>query len=129
LVSSQLSRMPGEERKFRRRRIVAFVPACKRERDVAASHAEVSGISAAGVIVGPVAEGPVGVGSGVEAGWDRLVSVGDGVGDGVAVRARGVGEGGTAVGFAVSRCSVAAGRIEAKVKAFVGNRVEIVPTD
>jgi len=35
--------MPGEERKFKRRRIVASVPTCKRERDVAASHASALG--------------------------------------------------------------------------------------
>ena len=32
--------MPAEERKFKRRRIVAFLPVCKRERDEAESHAE-----------------------------------------------------------------------------------------
>jgi hypothetical protein len=43
--------MPGEERKFKRRRIVALMPVCKRERDVAASQAETTGVSTGGVDV------------------------------------------------------------------------------
>ena len=38
-MRSKLFPIPGEERKFRRRRIVAFLPACKREREAASSHA------------------------------------------------------------------------------------------
>ena len=44
--------MPDEERKFKRRSIVAFIPTCKRDREPAASHASiVAGIPATGVAV------------------------------------------------------------------------------
>jgi hypothetical protein len=126
-VSSQLSRIPGEERKFKRRRIVAFVPICKRERDVAASQTSVGGSPAMGVAVGPgdgVAVGEaIGVGLGSEAsvagggggvavGSKILVSVDGGngvhvgsersivgvIGRAVAVSGSEVGEAGTTVG-------------------------------
>jgi hypothetical protein len=42
--------MPAEERKFRRRSIVAFIPTCNREREIAALHTSASdGISTIGV--------------------------------------------------------------------------------
>jgi len=125
-VSSQLSRMPGEERKFRRRRRVAFDPTCKRERESAASQAEVNGISAAGVTVDSTTE--VAVGEGRRLGMDvaGFVSVGAGIGDGVRVNP---GDAGTVVGFAVSGCSVAAGGMEGVAKALVGKRVAAGSTD
>ena len=44
--------MPGEERKFKRRRIVALPPTCKRVRDSATSHASLAGgFSTTGVVV------------------------------------------------------------------------------
>jgi len=104
--------MPGEERKFRRRRIVALLPACRRERAEADSQAVV------GIRVSPLAVGegsitvvPVGEAGGAA----TFVAVGDGseavdpgsivpVGDGIGVdvdsitrvavgEGRGVGEG------------------------------------
>jgi hypothetical protein len=50
------------------------------------------------------------------------------IGEGVSVSVRDDGETGTVVGFAVTRCTVAAGRIEGVAKASVGNRVAIDPT-
>jgi hypothetical protein len=65
LVRSQLSRMPGEERKFKRRRIVALLPTCKRERELAASHTSiVAGIAAIGVAVNSLTGVTVGEGRG-----------------------------------------------------------------
>jgi len=64
--------MPGEERKFRRRRIVAFPPTSKRDRDSATSHASLAGgVSTTGVVVAVasttgVAVGVDGGGVGVE---------------------------------------------------------------
>ena len=44
--------MPGEERKFKRRRIVAFPPNCKRDLGSATSHASLDGgVSTTGVVV------------------------------------------------------------------------------
>ena len=40
--------MPAEERKFKRRRIVALLPVCKRDRDEAESHAETTNVPAMG---------------------------------------------------------------------------------
>ena len=57
--------MPGEERKFRRRRIMAFIPARKREREVAASQAanrDEDSLLGVGLVVAV----PVGDGAGVE---------------------------------------------------------------
>ena len=72
LVRSQLSRIPGEERKLRRRRIVAFAPGCRRERDAAVSQISVGGSPARGVAVasgggGVAVGGAIGVGLGLEA--------------------------------------------------------------
>jgi hypothetical protein len=74
-MRTQLLRIPGEERKFRRRRIAAFMPICSRERERAASQAvSPEGDSAVGVEV-EVARGvAVGV-SGFVAG-DVMVGVG-----------------------------------------------------
>jgi hypothetical protein len=87
-VRSQLFPIPGEERKFRRRRIVAFVPDCRRERDLAASHAAIAdGLSspAVGVDVASITGGAIGVsgfvevgGGGDSVGVDSIVPVGDG---------------------------------------------------
>jgi hypothetical protein len=76
-----LSRIPGEERKFKRRRIVAFIPVCKRAREVAASQAETIGVSLAARGV-DVASG-IGVADGGESGVE--VADGSGGGGGVAV--------------------------------------------
>jgi hypothetical protein len=73
-----LSRIPGEERKFKRRRIVALVPGFKCEREAAVSHAEGAGVDVE-------AEGVVAVGEGRGAGAIRFVSVGEGTGVTVSV--------------------------------------------
>lgn len=105
--------MPGEERKFKRRRMVAFLPACKRERASAAAHASaLDGVSVTGTVVF-VGEGiKVGVvvcwlgvevsdGGGKEVaviGTDDGVAVDDAGGNAVGVSGNGedvpVGEGG-----------------------------------
>ena len=78
--------MPGEERKFKRRRMVAFVPGCKRDRDVAVSQAVcVEGGSAMEVGVDSITSVPVGVERGVIVRVAGLVAVGEA--KGVAVRA------------------------------------------
>ena len=44
--------MPGEERKFKRRRIIAFIPTCKRDRALDTSHTSIAvGIAAMGVVI------------------------------------------------------------------------------
>lgn len=88
-MRSQLSRIPGEERKFKRRRIVAFVPVRKRERELAASQA----LSTTG---GPITEVGVASIAGVAAGD------GMGAGEGVSVLMA-IGE---ASGVAVSGSSI-----------------------
>lgn len=85
-VRSQLFRMPGDERKFKRRRIVAFMPACKREREFGASHTSaLDGMPGAGVAVDSLGGVTVGEGTGVAvseaATVDEGVFVGDGDGD------------------------------------------------
>jgi len=84
--------MPGDERKFKRRRIVAFMPACKREREFGASHTSaLDGMPGAGVAADSLGGVTVGEGIGVAvseaATVDEGVFVGDGVeiGTGVAV--------------------------------------------
>lgn len=84
-MRSQLSPIPGEERKFRRRRIVAVIPGCKRERDAAASQALlVDGVSSVaagtgtGVSVSALVIVAVGGGKGVGVSGSELVVVGDG---------------------------------------------------
>src|SRR5687767_7417365 len=81
-VRIQLLRIPGDERKFRRRRIVASIPTCKREREVTASHtSKTVGASDIGVavasITGVALISKVFVGKGVAAcvGEGRGVSV------------------------------------------------------
>lgn len=78
-VRSQLFWIPGEERKFRRCRIVALVPVCKRERAVAASQAVLAdGVSVPGVGAASITAVSVGVGSGVAVDATGSVAVGDG---------------------------------------------------
>lgn len=78
-MRSQLSRIPGEERKFRRRRIVAVVPACRRERESAASQAVFEeGAPSPGVEVGSIPGAVVGEGRGVAFNGSGFVAVGDG---------------------------------------------------
>ena len=79
-VKSQLFRMPGDERKFRRRRIVASLPMCKRAREVAVSQTSASdGAPGTGVAVVSRAGDIVGERRGAR------VSVGKMVGGGVFV--------------------------------------------
>lgn len=92
--------MPGEERKFKRRRIVAFAPARKRERDRTVSQAVVAGAPARGVVVTSTAGVSVGMGRGVAVGSAMSVTVGEGSGEAVAVSGGDVGETGTTVGVA-----------------------------
>ena len=92
--------MPGEERKFKRRRIVAFAPARKRERDRALSQVVVAGAPARGVVVTSTAGVSVGMGRGVAVGFGLSVTVGEGSGEAVAVSGGDVGERGTTVGVA-----------------------------
>ncbi len=132
-VKSQLSRMPGEERKFKRRRIVAFVPTCKREREVAALQTSAADVPAGGVVasgagvavgkgrgvavglealvaVGEVIavnDGEVEAGKGVAVGSEMLVPVEEGIGEAVAVNGGDVDEAGTTVGVARSGVEVA----------------------
>lgn len=78
--------MPGEERKFRRRRIVAFVPACNRERDSAASQVSaLEGVSAICVAVGSLTGVPVDVGVNICVGEGCTEAVGEGSENGVEV--------------------------------------------
>ena len=86
-----MSRIPGDERKFKRRRIVAFIPACRREREVAASQAVVP---AMGVAVGSTRGVPVGEGRAVAPGSEAFVAVGDGSESAVTVSEVEVGEAG-----------------------------------
>jgi len=72
--------MPGEERKFKRRRMVAFIPPCNREREEADSHADataVPGIGVGGEEVAGVADGD---GRGVAVDSGTFVTVGEGTG-------------------------------------------------
>ena len=58
--------MPGDERKFKRRRIVAFMPTCKRERELGASHTSaLEGMAGTGVAVNSLTGVTVGEGRGV----------------------------------------------------------------
>ena len=83
-MRSQLSRMPGDERKFKRLTIVAVIPACNCERDAAASHAAlVEGTVCVGAGVDSIAGVPVGVGREVAVGAAESVAVGEARGVGV----------------------------------------------
>lgn len=117
-----MSRIPGEERKFKRRRIVAFIPFCRRERTEADSQAEATGTAVVGVEVEVVAGVATAEGRGVAVGGGRgvlvvsitIVSVGEGpdgtvgvdvlIGEEATVRVdsnnAGVNETGTVVGLA-----------------------------
>ena len=65
-MRSQLSRIPGDERKFKRRRIVAFIPTFKREREPAASHtSKLDGMARLGVAVNSITGVTVKEGRGV----------------------------------------------------------------
>lgn len=76
--------MPGDERKFKRRSIVAFIPTCNRERDIAVSHTSaLEGVPVIGVAVASIAGVPVDVGANV--GGGRAVAVGEGSENGVGV--------------------------------------------
>jgi hypothetical protein len=72
--------MPGEERKFKRRRMMAFLPFCKREREETKSQAEATGVPVMGVDVkdGAGVAGRVGRGPAVDS--EAFVLVGDGRG-------------------------------------------------
>lgn len=76
--------MPGDERKFKRRRIVAFMPTCNRDRELAASHTSIAGGIA---VLGAVVDSPTGVAveSGMAVGGGLFVRVGEEIGIAVAV--------------------------------------------
>jgi len=93
--------MPGEERKFKRRTIVAFVPLPRRECEEAASHA-LARLSAARVAVGATSGGIVGEDKGVGVGLGMFVSVGDGPKSVGMVCGVEVGKVGTAAGLALN---------------------------
>ena len=82
--------MPGEERKFKRLMIVAFIPGCSRERDAAASQAvALDEAISVGMGVDLITGVAVGMGRSVAVGALGFVLVGEG--RGVMVRApRGV---------------------------------------
>lgn len=83
--------MPGEARKFKRRRIVALIPFCKREREDADSHADATAVAAIGVGGEEVTGVVDGDGSAVAVDSGRFVTVGEGTDTLTAVReARGV---------------------------------------
>lgn len=66
--------MPGEERKFNRRRIVAFIPTSKCDREPAALHTSiVAGIAAMGVVIGSLTSVAVELGRGVGVSEDTTV--------------------------------------------------------
>src|SRR5215216_2546759 len=66
--------MPGDERKFKRRRIVASIPTCKRDREPAALHTSiVAGIAAMGVVIGSLISVAVELGRGVGVSEDTTV--------------------------------------------------------
>ena len=70
--------MPAEERKFKRRRIVALLPVCKRDRDEAESHAETTDVPAMGREVEDGNTLAVELGRGVAVGSGTFVMVGEG---------------------------------------------------
>src|SRR5687767_10147161 len=73
--------MPGDERKFKRLTIVAFIPACNFELDAATSHAALAGCTVCvGAGLDSIAGVPVGVGRGVAVGAAESVAVGEGSG-------------------------------------------------
>ncbi len=84
-VRIQLSLIPGEERKFKRRKIIAISPIFRCERARAALQATASDAAVPGVVVAWGAGVAVGRGRGVAVGSERLVSVGEGIGNAVAV--------------------------------------------
>jgi hypothetical protein len=72
--------MPGEERKFKRSRIVTFIPFFSRERAEADSQTEAAGVAAIGVDVEDGACVAVDVGRRVADGSAALVGVGEWIG-------------------------------------------------
>ena len=76
-----MSPIPGEARKFSRRRIVAVVLACRRERERAVSQeVTVEAVSCTGVRVSSLTGVSVGGGRGVGDGVSSALAVGDGTG-------------------------------------------------
>ena len=102
--------MPGDDRKFRRRTIVAFIPICNRAREIASQTFLSAGISTIGVGNVSGTGGSVGDGSGegVSAGRGVTVPVGDGVAEGVAVGAGDVDVANAVVGVEGSGVNVIA---------------------
>ncbi len=94
--------MPGEERKFKRRKMTAISPIFNCERARAALQATASDAAVPGVVGAWGAGVAVGRGRGVAVGSARLDSVGEGTGNAVAVEGGEVEEGrGVAVGSKV----------------------------
>jgi len=86
LVRSQLSWIPGEERKFKRRRIVAVIPGFKRERDAATSQAlRMAGVPSLVAGVDSIAGVPIRSGTGESVSEFASVAVGEGRGLAVTV--------------------------------------------
>jgi hypothetical protein len=80
-VRSQLSRIPGDDRKFKRLTMVVLIPACNRDRDAATSQAALAGGSVCvGAGLDSIAGVPVGVGRGVALGPGESVALGEGSG-------------------------------------------------
>ena len=78
--------MPGDERKFKRRRIFALPPTCNRERDIAASHTSTfEGVSTICVAVGSLTGVPVDVGGDICVGEGSTEAVAEGSENGVEV--------------------------------------------
>jgi len=72
--------MPGEDRKFKRRRMMAFVPFCNREREEADSHADATAVPGIGVEVEDGAGVAVEDRGGVAVGAALSVTIGEGRG-------------------------------------------------
>ena len=122
LVRIQLFRMPGDERKFNRRRMVARIPTCKRARENAAQTSVSDGISIIGVgnvstTGGKVGEGVAmsdgGDGVGDDAGVAGVLFDEDAVGD--SVGGGGVDEAGVLFGDAAVGDSVGGGGVDVAV--------------
>ena len=91
-----MSPIPGEARKFSRRRIVAVVPACRRERERAVSQeVNVETVPSTGVEVGSITGVAVGDGRGVDVSVSSAVAVGDEAGSVAAGAVVSVGDGTT----------------------------------
>ncbi len=122
--------MPGEERKFKRRKMIAISPIFSCERARAALQATASDAAVPGVVGAWGAGVAVGRGRGVAVGSARLVSVGEGTGNAVAVEGGEVEVGkGVALGsevFAPMGEAVAVGGADVgEVKPAVGLAVSV----